>query len=499
MICSRNSVRIVCAVFVLLSAVRIAGAGAGDEWSQFRGPNSSGVAGPASVPVEFGPGHNALWQVAAGPGHSPCLFKSSIFLTTFDRANNTVSVVSRNVETGALNWQTDFSVRRFEKGHPSFNPASSSPACDGDLVVAYFGSYGLVCLEHDGRVRWEKKLPLTKSFGGNATSPIIAGDRVILYRGNYVDHYLVAYDASSGDELWRVPQSETFTGEMACTACPIVVDEKLIVHSARSVQAFHVSSGELIWSVKCATTATSTPVLVGNEVIVAAWNKMGEPALRPKFPDFAALLQDRDQNSDGFISRKEFPVLWIFHRPEGAEAPMNGGTVRFDRADRNQDGQLDAAEWSRQVASLEKYRAGYNQHGLLAIPLDASGPLSKDSVRTLATQSIPEVPSPVSDGTYVYLVKNGGVLTCLDVKTGRRVYRIRTRGRGTHYASPFIADGKLFTISGAGKISVLSLGPDPQTLATNDMQEDVYASPAVANGVIFVRTHSKLYAFGEVK
>ena len=63
---------------------------------------------------------------------------------------------------------------------------------------------------------------------------MIAGDRVILYRGNYVDHFLLAVDKETGKELWKVPQHEPISGEMACTACPIIAGDKLIVHSARS-------------------------------------------------------------------------------------------------------------------------------------------------------------------------------------------------------------------------------------------------------------------------
>ena len=97
---------------------------------------------------------------------------------------------------------------------------------------------------------------------------------------------------------------------------------------------------------------------------------------------------------------------------------------------------------------------------------------------------------------YIYFVKNGGVLTCLELKTGKRVYRMRAKGTGTYYASPLIADGKLFTTSGAGRITVLSLGPKPQTLAANDMGDDVYATPAITAGTIYVRTHKRLFAFG---
>ena len=70
------------------------------------------------------------------------------------------------------------------------------------------------------------------------------------------------------------------------------------------------------------------------------------------------------------------------------------------------------------------------------------------------------MPSPLGHDDHVYFVKNGGILSCLALRTGERVYRMRTRGRGTHYASPLIADGKLFTTAGAGQITVLTLRPD---------------------------------------
>ena len=105
------------------------------------------------------------------------------------------------------------------------------------------------------------------------------------------------------------------------------------------------------------------------------------------------------------------------------------------------------------------------------------------------------MPSPLTHDGYVYFVKNGGILTCLDVKTGQRVYRRRTGGRGTHYASPVIADGKIYSAAGDGQVSVLEVGPEPEILAVNDMQDGVYATPAVVDGTIYMRTHSALFAF----
>lgn len=467
------------------------------DWPQFRGPNSAGVAGNDPVPVEFGPGKNERWRIPLGSGHSsPCVAGDAIFLTTFDKASRELAVVCIARADGKQRWRKVIPTEGIEKGHPSFNPASSSPASDGERVVAYFGSYGLICFDMQGKKLWDVRMPVTRSYAGNATSPAIVGERVILYRGNYVDHFLLAVHKRTGKQLWRVPQAEAFTGEMACTACPIAVGDKLIVHTARSVQAFQVATGQRLWVAKCATTATSTPVVAGKEVLVAAWNKMGEPSLRPKFPTYGELLAKHDGDRDGQIRAKELPRLWIFHRPEGAEAPQNGATVRFQHVDRNKNGQISADEWSSYVRRVEAFRQGYDSHGLLAIRLDSQGFVNASAVRKLETVGIPEVPSPLCDGRYVYFVKNGGVLTCVDLKTGKRVYRRRTGGRGTHYASPLIADGKLFSFAGNGRVSVLTLGPQPKLLATNEMRDAVYATPAIVDGTIYLRTHKALFAFG---
>ncbi|MEM7475014.1 MAG: PQQ-binding-like beta-propeller repeat protein [Planctomycetota bacterium] len=467
------------------------------DWPQFRGVNSAGISAESSITVEFGPGKNELWSVDLAPGHSsPCIVGDSIFLTSFVAESKQLAVLCIDRGNGSQRWRRHVTVEKLEKGHPSFNPASSSPVSDGQRVVVYFGSYGLLCYDMQGDVLWERRMPLTRSYAGNATSPIITGDQVILYRGNLVDHFLLALDKHTGEERWKVEQSERFELELACTAVPIVHDGNLIVHSARSVQSFELETGAQIWEVKCATTATSTPVLAGDQVVVAAWNKLGEPALGPELPGFEKLVAEHDANADGKIGPKELPRLMIFHRPDGAEAPQNGAAVRFGSADKNRDGVIVAKEWKQRLEEVAGFRASYKTHGILSIPMKSSGLLASDQVTTLATRNIPEVPSPLYHEGYLYFVKNGGVLTVIDFEKSKVVSRMRTGGHGTHYASPIIVGDKLISTAGDGTISVLSLGPKPKLLQVNTMDDSTFATPAASNNVLYLRTHRKLYAFG---
>ena len=131
------------------------------DWPQFRGPNSSGIAPGASPPVEFGPGRNELWKVPMVAGHSsPIVVGDVIFLTTWDKEKRKLAVVCLSRLSGKIRWQGDVPATKFEKGHASFNPASSTAASDGERVVAYFGSFGLICFDMEGKLTWKKNLQI---------------------------------------------------------------------------------------------------------------------------------------------------------------------------------------------------------------------------------------------------------------------------------------------------------------------------------------------------
>lgn len=465
------------------------------EWPQFRGPNSAGVS-TVPAPVEFGPGKNELWRVPVQSGHSsPCVVGDSIFLTTFDPEKKQLGVTRIDRASGQTVWARNVETDEIETGHPSFNPASSTPASDGERVVAYFGSFGLVCFDLDGEKLWDVKMPLAKSYAGNATSPVIIEDRVILYRGNRVGHFLLAVDKETGRELWKTPQSEKFSSNMACTATPVVAGDKLIIHGIRFVRAFEIESGKQIWSTNCFTTGTSTPVVVGSEVLVATWNQTGESALVPVHPPHDELLQKNDKDGDGHIRKDEFPKLMRFHRSEGTEAPQNGWPIRFRDVDKDKDNSISVDEWQVILDDTESRRSKMVLHGLVAIQVEGKGELTEDDVRTLEEQGIPEVPSPLAHDGLIYFVKNGGIITCVEIESGKKVYKRRTGAKGTHYASPIIADDKLYSASGDGTIAVVRLGKRPKILARNKLGERTYATPAVVDGVLYVRTHESLFAF----
>ncbi len=111
----------------------------------------------------------------------------------------------------------------------------------------------------------------------------------------------------------------------------------------------------------------------------------------------------------------------------------------------------------------------------------------------------PDVPTPTSDGKYLYIVNDGGVVYCLDLATGAAVYGPERLKPGTYSASPTLADGRLYVTSEEGIASVFAAGPKFQLLAENPIEEYTLSSIAVSRGQLFLRTDKHLYAIGTAK
>ena len=108
----------------------------------------------------------------------------------------------------------------------------------------------------------------------------------------------------------------------------------------------------------------------------------------------------------------------------------------------------------------------------------------------------PDVPSPVTDGKYLFVTNDRGILWCLDAKTGKEIWGGQRIKSAIYSASPVLADGKLYVTSEDGMVTVVKAGPTFEVLAENDMKEYTLSSPAISDGQIFIRTAGALYAIG---
>ena len=133
---------------------------------------------------------------------------------------------------------------------------------------------------------------------------------------------------------------------------------------------------------------------------------------------------------------------------------------------------------------------------LLALKAGGRGDITSSHV-LWSTANGPDVPTPVTDGKYFYVVNDRGIVFCLDAKTGAEVYTQQRIKPGTYSGSPVLADGKIYVTNEDGLTTVVAAGPKFEVLAENPLNDYVLSSPAISDGQIFIRTAGHLYAIGK--
>jgi outer membrane protein assembly factor BamB len=143
----------------------------------------------------------------------------------------------------------------------------------------------------------------------------------------------------------------------------------------------------------------------------------------------------------------------------------------------------------------EMIYAPTRERPLLALRAGGRGDITT-SHRIFSFDSGPDVPTPVTDGQYLYVVRDNGVMFCLDAKTGKTIYGPERLRPGTYSGSPVLADGKIYVTNEDGVTVVVRAGPKFEVMAQNDFAEYTLSSPAVSEGQLFIRTDKALYAIG---
>ena len=457
------------------------------DWPQFRGPNASGVASAdAAPPAKFG---EAKWKTPLPAGHSsPAVWGDRVFLTSFDSGEKKLELLCLSAKSGAILWRHAAPATQIEETHVVSNPATASPAVDRERVYAYFSSYGVMAFDHQGEPQWSSPLPMPKTHHGSGASPVLAGDLLIVNHDAMQGGYLLALDRNTGKEAWKRPYPAM--GRVESYSTPIVWHDQLILHRAGVIESYRTATGAPVWSMPENTSGASTPVASDDVIYVSTWNNLGEEDQRPALPDFPALLKLYDKNGDGAISATEFPEKILYTARPGLETiPNSQNYVFFRTVDRNRDGIIDAPEWD---AFRNRVSTMATDHGLLAIRVKEDKPV----VIWRENTSIPEVPSPLLYKRRLFLVRNGGVATCLDAATGKVIYRARVGAPGAYFASPIAADGRVYLASSEGVVTVIAADSDQlKVLSRNETGEEIVATPAIAGNFIYVRTLRNLYVF----
>ncbi|MBI5772692.1 MAG: PQQ-binding-like beta-propeller repeat protein [Verrucomicrobia bacterium] len=464
-------------LFVLLLTLSVRAAE--PSWPQFRGPDGTGVAAGGKAPVHFGPATNLLWKVPLPAGHSsPCIVGNLIFLTGVEKGQLFTFCLDRR--DGHLLWRRAAATESVEPAHRTGSPAAPTPATDGERVYVYFGSFGLLCYDLDGNEKWYQKLPPPIVEFGTSTSPILAGDLLILNCDQDMNSYLLAVDKRTGETKWRVERTGFFRGFATPFLWRHDGAEEIIVPGNVWLKSYNLADGKERWRVQgMARVSGASPTAGDGLLFVASWNVGGDESDRLTMPPFDEYLAANDKNKDGKISTAEMP-----------KGPLSS---RFSQIDVNKDGVATRVEWETMSGVFAKA-----ENCLMAIRPGGTGDITQTHVLWKQKRSLPYIPSPLHYQGRLYTIRNGGMATCWDAKTGQPLYQDERLGTlGDYYASPVAADGKVYFTSQKGVIVVVQAGDALNILAKNDLGEAIQATPALVEGKLYVRTAGQMMAFGE--
>jgi outer membrane protein assembly factor BamB len=460
-------------VFMLL--VPAADAPDAEDWSRFRGPNGSGISASTQLPAEFGPDKNMVWKTALPFGHSsPALTRDRIVLTAA-RGDRLVTICLDRAN-GKMLWEREAPRPRVEKLDTRNGPAGPTPATDGASIYVFFADFGLLSYDLDGRERWRVPLGPFNNLYGMGSSPVLVDDLVVLTCDQNTGSYIIAVSQRDGSLRWKTPRPEAHSGH----STPILYrpgngPAQVIVPGSFLLTAYTADSGARLWWVGgLSFELKSTPVVRGDTLYINGFGTpQNQPGAHPAIESFDQIARQYGDSAG---------VIRLASMPNGASRSW---------IDLDANGEISASEW-------DYYRAAMaSDNGMLAIRLGGTGDMTASHVRWKYHKSVPQLPSPLVYRNVLYMVNDGGIVTALDPESGTELGQGRLKGAIDHYyASPVAADGKVFMASETGKVVVLPPDGTLEPIAVNDLADDIYATPAISGGRIYIRTRSWLYCFG---
>jgi len=339
-------------------------------------------------------------------------------------------------------------------------------------VYAFFPEYGLVSYDRAGTKRWSHELGSFRSFYGMAGSPILSEDSFILVCDQARDSFILSLDKTTGRQRWRKDRP----GRIDSWTAPLLNrpesgPAQIIVQGTFYVDPYNAGTGGKLWeSASVGYTPVGSPVIRNHVAYASTPNHAEQP-----MPSFQSMATEHDTNKDGRLSSQEMAKTEL-----GAH---------FGWIDRDENGYVESKEYE----SILQDVAGAN-YGLVAMDLKEKG---SPTILWRHKKGLPYIATPLLYQDVLYLLKDGGILTTLDPATGEVHKEGRLAGAlGNYFASPVAADSKIFLCSFEGKVSVLKAAAQWEILQVSDLGEEVYATPAISKGTIYIRTKGGLYCFG---
>jgi outer membrane protein assembly factor BamB len=416
-------------VFAVAVTTLFAAGALAENWPQWRGPLGTGVAPGTGYPVEWSETENVAWKITLpGPGAStPAIWGDSIFLTCGGKiGENLLVCLNRD---GKTRWERSLGdeVSGKNKKGTGSNP---SPATDGKRVYAYFKSGDLACVDFDGEVVWRKNVQQMygedKLWWDLGTSPVLTKDYVVVACMHGGPSYLAAFDKETGKVAWKTDRN---------------VDAPLESNDSYTTPVVFTDGEE------------ETIVTLGGDHVTGHDAKTGEELWR-----VGGLNPSGNMNFRSISS----PVL---------------------------SGSLVIAPYARGDT-------------LTAIRLGGKGDVTESHVMWIKDRIGADVPTPVAVDGKLYVSRdhqNRGQIVCLDAQSGETLWQRRLAGSRIDFtSSPVLADGRLYVTREDGTTFVLDVAEEGKVIATNELAgEFTVATPVFVDGQILIRTRESLYCIGE--
>ena len=415
---------------------------ADDSWNQFRGRNGDGIARQSKLPIEFDEARNVRWKVAIPDSgwSSPVVWENEIWLTTGSDQKKDARAICINLQTG----EVIKSIKVFEmierKVDPAYvfdsphlnSPATPTPVVEEDRVYVSFGSQGIACLDRkSGAKIWERRDLRVYQPVRQGSSPIVDEKNLYVAFDGTDQQFFIAINKTTGATRWKVDRNvETDWRETL---------------SERGLSP--KKGGKPNDNKKSFATATLIDA-GGRRQLIA--------------PAAEAIISYDPETGD---------ELWRTIHPGGfnvAARPIYANGLVY------------------------VFTSGLN-HSLIGIRPDGTGNVTDSHIVWSTFKSTPAIPSPVLvDGLLFMVTAKGGIARCLDAKTGQEIWKKRLGG--DHWASPILADHKLYFSSKQGEVKVLEATQhEPRLLASNELNAEFIASPAVAGDMLILRSTTHLY------
>jgi outer membrane protein assembly factor BamB len=424
-----------------------------DNWPQWRGPAQNGVSQTKNLPTTWSETENIVWKtpMPSWSGGTPIIWGDRVFVASPSAADP--------------NWQPPQSRR----GRRSRFGQARNPG--GQKLL-------LICLsKKDGKVLWQRELDtgnrLHRKQNNSSPSPVTDGKHVWVMTGT---GQVTALNMD-GKKIWQKNLQKEYGAfglNWGYASSPLLYDGKLIIevlHGMKTddpsyIVALDAQSGREIWQQERPTDA------------------------RMESPDAyttPALLQ-HNGTTQIVITGGDYVTG---HDPETGKELWRAGGL-------NPEKRRNYRIVASPVVVNDMIYAPTRKKPLLALKAGGAGDITNSHlVWKWAGAGSPDVPTPVCDGTYFYMVDDRGLASCLDAKSGEVIWGPKRTAQGIVSASPVLADGKLYMINEQAVTTVLAAGAAFKHLATNALDGSyTLSSPAVSGSHLFIRTSNYLYCIG---